>query len=245
MIKAILTGHSRGLGAAIARTLLERGITVLALARSPNAELGAAFPQRLQEVQLDLSDPAALCDWLADGSLTGFVADASIALLINNAGMLQPVGLLGTQTHEALVHAVNLNIGAPLVLANAFVAATGGCVDRRIVHISSGAARNPYAGWSSYCATKAALDHHARAVALEHLPGLRIASIAPGVVDTTMQAEIRAGSVAQFPQKGRFEALHTGGQLASPAVAAGRLVDYLLGETFGDVVDGDLRHLPG
>lgn len=101
----------------------------------------------------------------------------------------------------------------------------------------------PWRRWSSYCATKAALDHHARAVALEHLPGLRIASLAPGVADTTMQAEIRAGSVAQFPQKERFEALHTGGQLASPAVAAGRLVDYLLGERFGDVADGDLRHL--
>lgn len=245
MIKAILTGHSRGLGAALARALLERGITVLAIARSPNAGLTATFPQRLQEVPLDLADPQALRDWLDSGRLTGFVAGADTALLINNAGMLQPVGLLGTLDPAALTRAIHVNLGAPLLLANAFVAATIDCTDRRIVHVSSGAARSPYAGWGSYCATKAALDHHARATALEQIPGLRIASLAPGVVDTAMQAEIRASSVKQFPQKGRFEGLQASGQLASPEAAVRHLVDYLLGENFGEVVDGDLRHLPG
>jgi hypothetical protein len=70
MIKAILTGHSRGLGAALARALLERGITVLAIARSPDTGLTATFPQGLQEVPLDLSDPQALRDWLDSGRLT-------------------------------------------------------------------------------------------------------------------------------------------------------------------------------
>lgn len=244
MIKAIITGHSRGLGAALARTLLERGITVLAIARSPNTALTAAFPQSLQEALIDLADPPALRDWLDSGSLAGFVADADTTLLINNAGMLQPVGLLGTLDPVSLTRAIQLNIGAPLLLSNAFVAATRHCADRRIVHVSSGAARTPYAGWGSYCASKAALDHYARATALEHISGLRIASIAPGVVDTAMQAEIRASSAGQFPQKERFENLKTSGQLSTPACAARRLVDYLLGERFGEAVDGDLRHLP-
>lgn len=244
MIKAILTGHSRGLGAAIAEALLARGIPLLAVARSANAPLSAAHPELLQETLLDLSDTPSLATWLQAADLHDFLADADTALLINNAGLLQPVGLVGDADASAIAHAVAVNVTAPLLLTNAFVAATRRCGDRRVVHISSGAARSPYAGWSVYCATKAALDHQARAMAAEHLPGLRVASLAPGVVDTAMQAEIRASSVEQFPQKGRFEALKSSGQLTSPEHAAQRLVNYLLGPTFGDVVDGDLRHLP-
>lgn len=244
MIKAILTGHSRGLGAAVADTLLARGIPLLALARSSKPQPHGARPELLQETQLDLSDSVALEAWLKTAALQDFLADAETALLINNAGLLQPVGLVGEAEATAIRRAVAVNVTAPLLLTNAFIAATRHCADRRVVHISSGAARSPYAGWSVYCATKAALDHQARAMAAEYLPRLRVASLAPGVVDTGMQAEIRASSVAQFPQKGRFEALKRSGQLTSPEQAAQRLVNYLLGPCFGDVVDGDLRHLP-
>ncbi|WP_079436737.1 SDR family oxidoreductase [Zoogloea sp. LCSB751] len=244
MIKALLTGHSRGLGTAIADALLARGIPLLALARSGNPQLCSAHPDLLQEVSLDFSDTPSLQAWLHTPALRDFFADAESALLINNAGLLQPVGLVGEADATAIAHAVAVNVTAPLLLTNAFVATTRHCADRRVVHISSGAARSPYAGWSVYCATKAALDHQARAMAAEHLPGLRVASLAPGVVDTAMQAEIRASSVEQFPQKGRFEALKNSGQLTSPDKAAQRLVNYLLGPNFGDVVDGDLRHLP-
>ncbi|WP_374486355.1 SDR family oxidoreductase [Zoogloea sp.] len=244
MIKALLTGHSRGLGAAIADALLRRGIPLLALARSGNPQRCSTYPDLLREASLDLSDTPSLEAWLNTPSLRDFLADAETALLINNAGLLQPVGLVGEADATAIARAVAVNVTAPLLLTNAFVAATRQSADRRVVHISSGAARSPYAGWSVYCATKAALDHQARAMAAEHLPGLRVASLAPGVVDTGMQAEIRASSVEQFPQKGRFEALKSSGQLTSPDKAAQRLVNYLLGPSFGDVVDGDLRHLP-
>jgi benzil reductase ((S)-benzoin forming) len=245
MIKAILTGHSRGLGAAIATALLARGIGVLAIARSPNRELAEVAPPHLVQIALDLSDPVALAAWLTSPVLSGFINGTETALLINNAGLLQPIGSLGTLDPAALIQAINVNIGAPLLLANAFVAATRCCADRRILHVSSGAARSPYAGWGSYCATKAALDHHARATALENIPGLRIASLAPGVIDTAMQAEIRASSIGQFPQKERFEDLKASGQLSTPSAAAEILVNYLLGRKFGEIVDGDLRHLPG
>lgn len=244
MIKAILTGHSRGLGAAVANALLARGIPLLALARSSNPHLCKAHPGLIVETQLDLSDTPSLADWLQTAALPDFLSDADTALLINNAGLLQPVGPVGEAEAKAISDAVAVNVTAPLLLTNAFVAASRHCGDRRVMHISSGAARSPYAGWSVYCATKAALDHQARAMAAEHLPRLRVASLAPGVVDTAMQAEIRASSVEQFPQKERFEALKSSGQLTSPEHAAQRLVNYLLGPSFGDVVDGDLRHLP-
>ncbi|WP_207209526.1 SDR family NAD(P)-dependent oxidoreductase [Frigidibacter mobilis] len=63
-ITAIVTGHSRGLGAAIAAELLGRGARVLGLARQGNPALAAAYPEALTEVALDLADPAALAEWL-------------------------------------------------------------------------------------------------------------------------------------------------------------------------------------
>lgn len=243
MIKAILSGHSRGLGAAIADTLLARGIPVLAVARSRHAELGARYPALLQEVALDLSDRAALIGWLATGALDRFVDGADHTLLINNAGLLQPVSPLGGQDPQAIADAVAVNVTAPLLLANAFVAATTGCGDRRVLHVSSGAASKAYSGWSVYGATKAALDHHARVAAGEALAGLRIASVAPGVIDTDMQAEIRATGVDRFPQRARFDALKAEGQLSAPADAARQLVDHLLSEAYGEQAVADLRTL--
>lgn len=244
MIKAIVTGHSGGLGAALAAELLGRGIAVLGLARRTLAPLGSAHAEALQQHTLDLSDAEALNAWLVGPTLAGFLADARTALLINNAGMLQPVGPCGGQDPLQIAAAIRLNLGAPLMLANAFVAASGHCAERRIAHISSGAARSAYAGWGIYCATKAGLDQHARATALDGVPGLRIASLAPGVVDTGMQAEVRASDPAGFPLQARFAALKADGQLTTPADAARRLVDHLLGESFGSEPTGDLRTLP-
>lgn len=243
-MKAILTGHSRGLGAAIAEALLARGIAVLALSRTRNAGLAERFPGRLEQVEIDLSDAAALAAWIDSGPLRAFLSDCGAALLINNAGLLQPVGPVGGLGAAAIARAVSLNVAAPLMLADAFVAATGAAADRRILHVSSGAARSPYAGWCVYCATKAALDHHARAVALDQVPALRICSLAPGVVDTDMQAEIRAGSAERFPLHDRFVALHSQGQLSKPEDTARGLVDYLLSDQFGTLATTDLRDLP-
>lgn len=244
VIKAVLTGHSRGLGAAIAEELLSRNIFVLALSRSRRADLAERFPEHLEQVELDLSNVAALSAWLDQGVFERFLSNCETALLINNAGVLQPVGPAGSQGGTAIARAVSLNVAAPIMLADAFVSSCPAVAERRILHVSSGAARNPYAGWSVYCATKAALDHHARAVALDQIPGVRISSLAPGVIDTDMQAEIRGVSSERFPLRERFVALKNQGQLAKPADAAKTLVDYLLSKRFGEVAVTDLRDLP-
>lgn len=238
MIKAILTGHTRGLGAALCAELLTRGVQVYGLARQ-----SVAAQPGLRQVSLDLSDSLALNDWLASGAMRDFLADASEAFLINNAGMLQPMGLAGQQDSALIARAIALNVATPLILSNAFIADSAGLARRRILHISSGAARNAYPGWSLYCASKAALDRHAEAVKLEAAPGLAIASLAPGVIDTDMQAEIRASSANDFPLRDRFVALKAGGQLTAPASAATFTVDYLLSANFGESALVDLRTL--
>ncbi len=241
-MKAILTGQSRGLGAAIAAELLSRDIAVLGLARNRNTELDQRFPA-LEQVELDLADSDALTHWLAGGKLRDFLAGSDSVVLVNNAGIVQPVGPIETQDIATITHAVGLNVAAPMMLASALATASPHAKDRRIVHISSGAGRNAYAGWSVYCATKAAMDHHARSVALDQSPGVRICSLAPGVIDTDMQAEIRGTRLERFPQRARFEALKRNGELASPEDCARRLVNYLLSEKFGRLAVADLREV--
>lgn len=240
-MKAILTGHSRGLGAAIAAELLKRDIEVLGLARTSNPDLARQFPRLLQEVRIDLADAMVLGRWLSEDILQRFIAGGGTVLLINNAGTVQPVGPLPLQEPADIAQAIGLNIAAPMMLASAVAIAGQNTSDIRILHVSSGAGSSPYAGWSVYCATKAALDLHARSVALDHTPGVRICSLAPGIIDTDMQAEIRATSLEQFPMRERFEALKRDGQLVTPHDCAKQLVDYLLSPDFGNEPVADLR----
>jgi len=238
-MKAIVTGHSRGLGAAIAAELLQRGVAVLGLARRPNASLQARFPQLLTQHAIDLADTSALLAWLETRAPADFLRGEDIIFLVNNAATVQPMGSLDKLPAATLAQALALNISAPLLLAGAVAAADA--AQRRILHISSGAGRDAFDGWSAYCSAKAALDHHARAAALARRPGLRICSLAPGVFDTDMQAEIRATEDHLFPLRERFLELLRDGQLVGAAVGASRVVDFLMADDFGVAPTAALR----
>ena len=243
LIKAIITGHTRGLGEALAQQLLSRGIVVLGLSRARNAALAARYAERLDEVELDLADNQSVAAWLKSDTLQRFCAGAELVLLINNAGTVQPIGPTGTQDASAIANAVMLNVATPLMLANAFAATTVQAREQRIVHVSSGAAHNAFAGWSIYGATKAALDQHACATALDNVRGLRICSISPGALDTDMQAEIRDSGAERFPSHAKFEDLKRNGQLGSPERVAAKMIDHLLSDAFGAMPVTDIRSL--
>ena len=239
-MKAIVTGHTKGLGAAIASDLLARDIPVLGLARSFSTEMQARCPGLLSQIEIDLADAGALGAWLGGSALRHFMAGENAILLINNGGVVQPVGSLRDHDPMAVARAVMLNSAAPMMLAAAVVAHSEGA-ERRIMHVSSGAGRSAYPGWSVYCATKAALDQHARAVALDAVPGVRICSLAPGVIDTAMQAEIRATPAARFPLRERFVELQRAGELSPPQQTARALVEYMLAPGYGREPVDDLR----
>lgn len=241
---AIVTGHSRGIGEAIAADLLSRGVRVLGVARKENTNLANRFPA-LRQTSLDVADGKALKQWVTGGAMRAFLEGAESALLVNNAGVLQPIGPLQTQDIDLVTRAVAVNVGAALALSAAFVQTTSEAADRRILHVSSGAGRKAYAGWSIYCSTKAAIDQHARCVSLDRTPSLLIASVAPGVVDTDMQAEIRASTDDRFPDRPRFVAMHRDKALPSPEQTGGRLTDYLLSDVFGREAVFDLRDFLG
>lgn len=239
-LRAIVTGHTKGLGAALASDLLTRHIPVLGLARGHSDALSNRFPKLCSQTRLSLDDTAAITNWLATPELTNYLEGCTEIILINNAGIVHPVGALRDQDPLAVAKAISLNVAAPLMLAAAVVRAAPG-KRHRILHISSGAARSAYPGWSVYCATKAALDHHARAVALDAHEGVRICSLAPGVIDTGMQAEIRATPDDRFPIRQRFVDMKLDGQLATPEDSAKLIIDYLLAESFGHKPVDDIR----
>jgi benzil reductase ((S)-benzoin forming) len=239
-IKAIVTGHSKGLGEGVAAALLAQGIAVLGVSRGPSLQLTEKFPGLLVESEADLSDHAALSAWLAGSAVHDFVQGAATILLVNNAGTVQPVGQLQDQDPLEVLRAVTLNVAAPLALAAAVVEVRGDA-DCRILHISSGAGRSAYPGWSVYCATKAALDRHAEAVVLDGAQGVRCVSLAPGVIDTGMQGEIRSATPEQFPMLERFVAMKEEGALQSAEETGARIVAFLLADGFGEVPVSDIR----
>lgn len=243
-MKAIVTGHSRGLGAAIAANLLSRNVPVLGLSRARNEALEKRFPAALRQCELDLADTASVERWLAGTATADFLFDYDEVILINNAGTVQPVAPLPAQDIAAIGRAVALNVATPMMLAGAIAAkARRDRKQARILHVSSGAGRSAISGWSAYCAAKAALDHHARTVAEEGNTSLRICSLAPGVIDTDMQAEIRATPTERFPLRERFQALKQDGALSSPEECARHLVEYLLSDAFGQAPVADLREV--
>jgi NAD(P)-dependent dehydrogenase (short-subunit alcohol dehydrogenase family) len=241
-MKAIVTGHTKGLGEAIAAELMERGIPVLGLARGVAPSLADRFAGLLTQVEIDLSNAAHVAAWLHGRALHDYLAGCDTALLVNNAGMVGPVGPLHEQDPAAVIKAVSLNVAAPMALAAA-VAHMAPRAEKRILHISSGAGRSPYPGWSVYCATKAALDQHARAAALDGDKLTKVCSLAPGVIDTGMQAEIRAMPEERFPMLQRFVRMKSEGALAPPGESARAVVDYLLGARFGSQPVDDVRDL--
>jgi len=239
MQAAIITGCSRGLGLALCRQLLSRGCRVIGIARTPPsvADIGShdghfsfirADP--LIERALDILGPQTL----------------SRLILINNAGVVTPMAQAGNYDHAEVNAALAINLTAPIMLTNAFLAtAKGRCEDLRIVNVSSGAAVNLHPGWGIYAASKAALDHFSRHVALEQAISeqpARIAALYPGVVDTGMQDEIRQSDPLQFTQRSRFEALKNDGDLSSAEEVAQKILRCLAADDFGTEIVLDIRN---
>jgi benzil reductase ((S)-benzoin forming) len=100
------------------------------------------------------------------------------------------------------------------------------------------------ASQAAYCAAKAGMDHFTRCLALDEAlkpHGARVCSLAPGVIDTGMQVQLRSAPVADFPDQAGFATLKAKGQLSSPQDAASRILSYLMREDFGSNPVADVR----
>jgi NAD(P)-dependent dehydrogenase (short-subunit alcohol dehydrogenase family) len=240
----IVTGASRGLGHALAVQLAGEGHRLLLLSRRPPEPTvnGAAAVEHWSVDLAQAADVAQrLQDWLQAPAQAGFAS----ATLINNAGVVSQLAPLAALQFDDLANAVRVGLEAPMLLTAAFLRGTATWLGpRKVLLISSGLGRRAMAGSASYCAAKAGLDHLARAVALEEssrVNGARIVSLAPGVIDTDMQLQLRTADAAQFPDRERFLGLKAAGQLDSPQQAAAKVLHSLARPDFGEQPVADVR----
>ncbi|MDO5692351.1 MAG: SDR family NAD(P)-dependent oxidoreductase [Pseudomonadota bacterium] len=244
----ILTGASRGMGRAMAGQLLAAGHHVLTLARHPDEALAAradAAGATLTQWATNLADAAPVATRLAVwlGEQDG--AALASATLINNAGVIPAIVPLRDAEPRDLTNALRVGLEAPMLLTAAFLGATRAWPGaRKVLNISSGLGRRAMASQAGYCAAKAGMDHFTRCLALDEAlapNGAKVCSLAPGVIDTDMQVQLRGADAAAFPDRGNFEQLKSGGQLTSPDDAARRVLAYLARPDFGTEPVADVR----
>jgi len=231
MQTAVITGISRGLGAALFDQLHARGDRVVGIGRRFTAaqeELAAAEPERVVLRTADLARPVSLP---AAPELRGWLSGSAFAALVHNAATVQPIGAIGTLPPQAVVGAVSTNLTAPMLLSNAFLAALPDGVPATVLFVSSGAAHRVVGGWAVYSTTKRGGEAFFEALAAQVRAGcagapVHVASVNPGVMDTGMQASIRdtATRSGYFPEADHFLRLHRDGDLADPASVARELI---------------------
>jgi len=228
----IITGASKGIGFELAKQLSEAGHYVVGIARTEKEIDGVTF------IQADLSELEKL-ESLMTEALEAAPGDAISFTLINNAGMVEPIGLIGSVNGKEIANALAVNLTAPMILSNAFISMLKNFGGRkRIVNISSGAARNAYEGWGTYCTTKAGIDHFSSVVAIEQVKAehpVEIVSIAPGIIDTVMQEKIRGSKEDAFPLLDKFINYKEQGLLSSAEQTAKKLISFMENQDFKEV----------
>ncbi len=187
----IVTGTSRGLGAAAARILAQMGAQVVLTARS-----AVPLDALTEEIRAAGGSAFAIAgDITAPNTAQRVVAAAverfgRVDALINNAGMLTPLARLEDADPEAWLRTLDVNVIGPLLLTRAalpHLRHTKG----RVINVSSGAAIKAVTGWGAYCVSKAALNHFNLMLAHEE-PDITAIAVRPGKIDTAMQGTLRA-----------------------------------------------------
>lgn len=213
---AIVTGGSRGLGAALCAHYHHEGWEVIEFSRSApfpfSYHTDFAEPQFAFQMFMQVLAPMTAEQWAE-------------VVAVSNAALLGPVGPVEQAAPSEIAAHLNVNVVSATFFACAvFAAFREHDCPKTFVNVSSGAATRGLAGWSLYCASKAAMENYVRAVALEQearAHPFRVFSVNPGVMDTTMQAEVRSASSDVFPDVDRYVQLHEEGRLRDPkAVAA-------------------------
>jgi 3-oxoacyl-[acyl-carrier protein] reductase len=199
---AIVTGGSRGIGAATAFVLAKAGAAVTLVARDRRRVL-----QLADEIVANGGRALALaCDVADYGSVRATVAEAErrlegIYILVNNAGVIEPIGGLAQSDPAVWRRSIEVNLVGAYHTARATLPRMLEAGQGTVINISSRAAHRPLDGWSAYCSGKAGLAMLTEAIALECADArVRVFGLAPGVVDTDMQAVIRASGINRISQ---------------------------------------------
>jgi len=241
----LVTGASKGLGRSIAKLIASSGHPVVALARESvdlgvtGAALATLQPDSIT-VSCDLGDRADIA-----GATTIIKNRFShLAGIIHNAGTIHPIANMLNVERVDWARSIQVNLIGVQDLTNRLHSLLGGDIHTRITTISSGAAKRSIHGWSAYCVAKAGLEMWAMCMA-EEGPSENISaiSIAPGIVDTDMQKDIRNADEISFPSLPNFIEFHENGELTNPDDVAKILLPFCLGNSGENGQILDIRNL--
>ncbi len=241
---AIVTGASRGIGAAAAELLARAGAAVVLMARTPDAIEQAA--RRIQEaggraipVAGDVADYGQV-EEVVEAALTQF---DRVDILVNNAGVIWPIEEAVHTDPDEWAYNIHVNLVGPYNMARNVLPVMLDQGYGRVVNITSGAAEHVVPGWSAYCAAKAGLNMLTQALATELSgTGITVNALSPGMVDTEMQAEIRSvdAEALGFDYR-RFHEAHRRRRLRGPEEVA-RWIYWLVGPWSRDRTGEIFRH---
>lgn len=199
---AIITGASRGIGAATAAELASVGVSVILAARSEsdirhNARVIRENGGQAEAVTCDVSQYKDVQALISHCESTFGRMD----ILINNAGVIEPIGHLATSDPEVWSHAADINYKGVYYGIRAALPLMQAQQNGTIINIGSGAAHSPLEGWSHYCSAKAAAAMLTMCTHKEVADsGVRVIGLSPGTVATEMQVLIKASGINPVSQ---------------------------------------------
>ena len=208
---ALITGSGGGIGKATAELLLKEGYFVYGYSRTNKIK----HPNFIFTT-IDLSDLTQVND------LTFPIIKSDNVILINNAATIGSIVPFDKKKISDILNEYNLNLLSPTILSNRFITSYSD-KEKLLINIGSGAAKSPIPSWSTYCATKAALDMLCQVISEENHKKLRVLSIHPGIVDTDMQKTIRGTEEHLFPLLSKFTEYHSNNELETTIIAAQKI----------------------
>lgn len=216
----IITGTSKGIGKAIAELYLSKNEKVIGIGRNHTI----SHPN-YSSIPCDLSNPESVNQIV----FPDFTEEPIV--FIHNAGILGTVNYFEKLQATEMTQVMQVNLFSGATLLQQLLQLIPQTHDFKSVFISSGAGKTPIASWASYCTSKAAVDMFCQTIQLEEQQlgreKFHCLSVAPGVVDTAMQAHIRKTDEQAFSEVERFKEYKSSNQLYSPELVAQKLYKLL------------------
>ncbi|MED1599943.1 (S)-benzoin forming benzil reductase [Alkalihalophilus marmarensis] len=241
----IITGGTRGLGEEIVKSFAKEDTHIISIARGENQELQALVEDRggkFTPIQFDLADIEKVENLMEEVFHRIDKKSAKSIHLVNNAGIVAPIKPIERCEAEVIIKSQHVNLVAPMLMISSFCKMTASLhCEKRVINVSSGAAKRPIFGWSSYGSSKAGLDLFSQGAALDQEKTehpVKVLSFYPGIMDTDMQAEIRSSAKEDFINVETFQNYKEEGKLLPPKQVAEVVVQLLETDSFpnGEVV---------
>ncbi|MDG5815155.1 (S)-benzoin forming benzil reductase [Chitinispirillales bacterium ANBcel5] len=243
----IITGISSGIGAALGKEVLKNNGVLFGISRRNNPELIAFNSKRYNFFEFNLKEVNKIESLIHSIKESISPEKCSSIVLINNAGIVEPIGPVWENESGMLKDNLTINLVAPAMLSTCFFKSFNLWQCRKmIVNISSGAGSHPYQGWAGYCTSKSGINMFTKCVALEQndqpYPTV-VCAVSPGVVDTPMQKQVRSTDAIKFPRKSRFVELKKHNLLSKPEDVARKITQIIEGGKIQNGAIIDLREM--